>query len=495
MSGRVSKEKGGSHMDPLLERIHKQNVTMMKIGIFFYLISWLIPLLMGQEEKKVLIAIFIVGGIGTIVISYLIARKQFIVGTKYITTVVVAAIIYTTLYYEPYFINLNYFFALIALSNVYQNFRNTLFATFLALLGTLYLITQPAFTKNLWDTSDSIYIFLVFVFIGLFMTSQARVSERMRNHIESEKENVEISKNKIEELYRKTQKTTEKILQFNQTLNEKVQITKTQGNQALQSFQDMNSAIENQARSMLLIHENMATTHEHMLRIQEASSDTEVRSNQSQQIILDSEKEVDLLDENIDDVKKAVISSVETSFSLSQKTEEIENIIRSIKKISDQTNLLALNASIEAARAGEHGKGFGVVAEEIRKLADESNASAKHISDILGEIKEKTEKTQTEVGESQKALEKSEEAVMTVMAAFRNISGNNEEVNHNISNVTEMVAGIQKSIQEINESIENVSSISEENTVILGDCTQSFEMIVSHIDQIAEDFRQFEETQ
>ncbi|WP_143316001.1 methyl-accepting chemotaxis protein, partial [Clostridium sp. HBUAS56017] len=80
--------------------------------------------------------------------------------------------------------------------------------------------------------------------------------------------------------------------------------------------------------------------------------------------------------------------------NLSEKSNSIGNIIKTITEIADQTNLLALNAAIEAARAGESGRGFSVVAEEIRKLAEQSTDSTCKVSDILGEIINVIEKTQ-----------------------------------------------------------------------------------------------------
>jgi methyl-accepting chemotaxis protein len=136
---------------------------------------------------------------------------------------------------------------------------------------------------------------------------------------------------------------------------------------------------------------------------------------------------------------------------LDERSKKINEVTNVIKEISSQTNLLALNAAIESARAGEHGKGFSVVAEEVRKLAEQSEISAATISTIISEI--------NEVGQSTFiSMNKVENVVETSMEEFELINQSYDNIHRSVKNVTSSIQEVSATAEEIAASSEEVSS-------------------------------------
>jgi len=190
----------------------------------------------------------------------------------------------------------------------------------------------------------------------------------------------------------------------------------------------------------------------------------------------------------LDDLKSD-IKEVDTEI------QSIEGITQVIKSISEQTNLLALNASIEAARAGESGKGFSVVAEEIRKLAEKSNASSQNINKIIQTIQGKstamvsTLNTASTGSEKQtemirQAIDSNEEVVDQVKQLVETIvlaSQGSQEINKNKDNVVVSLENIAASAEEISAGTEEVSANAEEILATM----EEFSSNISQLEGIA----------
>ncbi|WP_303725130.1 methyl-accepting chemotaxis protein [Anaerovibrio lipolyticus] len=167
-------------------------------------------------------------------------------------------------------------------------------------------------------------------------------------------------------------------------------------------------------------------------------------------------------------IQTSVTQSAAVITELGEESDRIGKIVDTISSIAAQTNLLALNAAIEAARAGEHGRGFAVVADEVRKLAEQSSESAGEIAGLITSIQEK----------SQKAVAVMQEGVGRVEAGTKVVQDSGASFNE----IAEMV----RKVVEASQEMDNIVNALNENTKTIGGAIQTVAVKSSSVSSEAE---------
>ena len=205
----------------------------------------------------------------------------------------------------------------------------------------------------------------------------------------------------------------------------------------------------------------------------------------------------DSLQEQSDLVDQNVARISETVQQLVANVQQVSGITDSILNISTQTNLLALNASIEAARAGEAGRGFSVVADEIRKLAEETKVSTEKITVIINELRAVTEDTQKGITESADAIDIQRQKVLEVTQSFAQVGSGMEVLESEVEIMSQEVEAVLIANGEIVDSIATLSASSDEVSAETQTCketiTTAYQDIGIFSDMVEGTFTQLQE--
>lgn len=267
--------------------------------------------------------------------------------------------------------------------------------------------------------------------------------------------------NKLFSNERKMSESTKKLLELNASISDfdvkmadmSYKLIDFADELALLSESNL-AVVEQTTASMNEVNSSIVQTTDTLLGVTETSKALLDKNNES----LVQLKEINELKENV--LNDADVMSQQIG-KLTELAKKVSEIVNSVAGIADQTNMLALNASIEAARAGEQGKGFSVVAEEIRKLADDTKRNLEGMREFVASIQEAAEDGQNSMKNTIASTQEMSNKIDTVSSTMEKNVDMLRKTIEDVQFITESASGIRDATNQISQAMESSSSDAE----------------------------------
>ena len=208
-------------------------------------------------------------------------------------------------------------------------------------------------------------------------------------------------------------------------------------------------------------------------------------SRESMQLTSNSNRGLHELLTEVNRVESAVKEIATSVDEFVRSSQAITSMTKQVKDMADQTNLLALNAAIEAARAGEHGRGFAVVADEVRKLAEKSGAAASEIDVVTRTLGEQSEGVEKSIELGLNSLATSQERVAQVVALLAEATSSVERASEGVGEITSSVKEQTAASNDIARNIESIAQMAEQNSEAVRETSEA----AHHLENLAATLR------
>ncbi len=292
---------------------------------------------------------------------------------------------------------------------------------------------------------------------------------------------------KLKALIKDIVQNSEMIASSSRELTDAAQQGTQSINMMAQSTVEMTEQADEQTSNVNNLQEIIQNLREKMQALYDGAIAMDLVAAESAKSTVTGQEKISTAIDVMKNISEQVHSSVEVVGNLGKRSDEIGEIVKTISAIADQTNLLALNAAIEAARAGEHGRGFAVVADEVRKLAEQSSSAAASISELIASIQQDTAAAVESISHGNEGVQDGMDSVMATSEAFQNIGAQVEklamnvvdsmiqieEVNTHSDEISEAVNRTQEITKQSSENATSVSAAAEEQTAMINEISEA----------------------